>query len=151
MIVYRICNEKYADLSGIGAMRYGGRWNSPGFPIVYTASSRALAMAELYVHVSPLALKNVNYVCIEIELPPNCSKILSKNNLPEDWHRTPPQSILATFGDMWISGGKCLALRVPSAVVAGDYNYLVNPHHMDMGKVKIKSTAHFPFDKRLVK
>ena len=47
MRVFRIANEKYIrSLSGIGAERYGGRWNHKGTRVVYTAASRALAMAE---------------------------------------------------------------------------------------------------------
>lgn len=52
MIVFRLSSSRYAeDLSGKGAELYGGRWNSIGTPVVYTASSRALAMAEAAVHL----------------------------------------------------------------------------------------------------
>ena len=55
MQVWRICRARYADESftGRGARRFGGRWNSPGVPMVYCSSSLALAAIELFVHIEP--------------------------------------------------------------------------------------------------
>ncbi|HMP94283.1 MAG TPA: RES family NAD+ phosphorylase, partial [Phnomibacter sp.] len=47
MVVYRIAACSYInDLSGEGAYLHGGRWNSPGTRLLYTAENPALAMLE---------------------------------------------------------------------------------------------------------
>lgn len=40
-------------------------------------------------------------------------------------------------------------MKVPSAVVQGDFNYLINPQHPDFKKVKIIKKEKFSFDQRL--
>ncbi|HLR38131.1 MAG TPA: RES family NAD+ phosphorylase, partial [Chitinophagaceae bacterium] len=50
--LYRIAKCHYIDdLSGTGAKTYGGRWNSKGHPVIYTAGSRSLAALETLVHI----------------------------------------------------------------------------------------------------
>ncbi len=69
MIVYRLSKSKYsADLSGKGAEKAGGRWNSKGVAMVYTSASRALCTAEVSVHV-PLGIVPVDYELVSIEIP----------------------------------------------------------------------------------
>jgi RES domain-containing protein len=41
--------------------------------------------------------------------------------------------------------------KVPSAVVPGEYNYLLNPNHADFRRVKISTPAPFSFDSRMWK
>ena len=55
MRIWRICRERYAAeaFNGNGARLFGGRWNSPGTPMVYASSSLALAAIELFVHLEP--------------------------------------------------------------------------------------------------
>jgi RES domain-containing protein len=45
----------------------------------------------------------------------------------------------------------CAVLKVPSAVVKGDFNYLINPFHPDATKISVSSQEDFPFDKRIFK
>jgi RES domain-containing protein len=83
MILYRIAKCNYAgDLSGTGARLYGGRWNSEGKPMLYTASSRALAVLEVLVHLSPLLVPN-NFCLVEIEVPENSIYTLTPDLLPQ--------------------------------------------------------------------
>ena len=46
--IWRLTRERYADsaFSGEGARQHGGRFNSPGTPVVYTAESLPLALVE---------------------------------------------------------------------------------------------------------
>ena len=53
MRVWRIARERYDPLSGEGARLYGGRWNSPGRPVVYAAGHSALAVLEALVWTDP--------------------------------------------------------------------------------------------------
>ncbi|MCD6543595.1 MAG: RES family NAD+ phosphorylase [Flavobacteriaceae bacterium] len=149
MQVYRLSKEKYADqLSGIGASKSGNRWNSKGTEIIYCASSRALAMAEVSVHISLTALPK-DFVMMEIFIP-DFIKIQSvgENDLFDRWNDFPHNYRTQKIGDFFIMKNEYCILKVPSAVVKGDFNYLLNPYHVDFKKVKIMNFYKFPFDAR---
>lgn len=149
MIVYRLSKSKYSnDLSGRGAERSGGRWNSKGVAVVYTGESRALCTTEMAVH-TPLGNIPTDYEIISIEVPDALISILDITALPKDWRSFPYQNLTAEIGDKFISDNVYLVLKVPSAVVPGDFNYLINPRHKDFSKVKIMEIAAFEFDERL--
>lgn len=152
MIVYTLTRKKYAsELSGVGASKFGNRWNSKGTEILYTSSSRALAMAEVAVHLS-FELLPKDYQMLAIEIPSNASiKVLNAGELPSNWHLHPPIPQTQKIGDAFIHQQEYLVLKVPSAVVAGDINFLINPHHSQFSAVKISERSNFPFDTRLFK
>lgn len=148
--IFRLSREKYAkELSGVGASLFGGRWNSMGVEIIYIAESRALAMAEVMVHLS-LATLPKDYLMVEIEIP-NSIKIAGLNisDLPAEWNGFPPMKALQTIGDSFIYNGGFCIIKVPSAIVNGHFNYLINPRHLDFKEIKIISITQFPFDKRI--
>lgn len=152
MIVYRLANRKYSnDLSGIGAEIAGGRWNFKGTRILYTADSRALCMAEIAVH-TPIGVMPKDYFLISIEVP-DYSRIIQINSkdLPKDWRKFPYSRITQDLGNNFIGKKEVLYIKVPSAVVLGDFNILINPAHSDFDKVKIIKTESFDFDERLFK
>src|SRR5437763_13287888 len=150
MIVYRLTRAKYKkDLSGKGSAKSGGRWNSKGIPVVYTSESRALCTAESAVHIG---LGNVpdDYYLVTIEIKDDASKKEVKQiELPRDWKSFPHPDSTQQIGDEFIIENKFLILKVPSVVVPGDFNYLINPNHLERKKVKILKTEHFTFDKRM--
>ncbi len=141
---------KYAaDLSGIGAEMYGGRWNNKGTKMVYTASSIALAMAEVAVHV-PFGLLPVDYFVVSIDVPEDSMTMITVEDLEGiRWNSHPPSHITQKIGDTFISKNVDLLLKVPSAVVEGDFNFLINPAHKEFSKVKVLEVKPFQFDKRL--
>lgn len=149
MIVYRLSKCQYAsDLSGKGAEKYGGRWNSKGTGIIYTSSSRALAVAEIAVH-TPLGILPENYCLATLNLPEQSIKILDLNLLPSNWNQIPFLKKTQSIGDHFAREKKYLVLQVPSAVVSGDFNYLVNPLHKDFIKIELNAVESFEFDSRL--
>ena len=150
MQVYRLSRKKYADeLSGIGASRSGNRWNSKGTEIIYCADSRALAMAEISVHISLITLPN-DFVMMEIYIPDSIKiQAVEVNDLLETWNSFPHSYKTQKVGDTFIAENKFCILKVPSAVVKGDFNYLINPHHKDFKKIEISNFYKFPFDVRL--
>jgi RES domain-containing protein len=149
MLLYRIAKCMYADdLSGTGARLYGGRWNSVGKPVVYLASSRALAVLEVLVHLPP-ALIPSNYCLVTLDVPDDVTKI-DLAILPPNWQEFPEPGILKTIGDEFILSNKHLLCCVPSAIVKEEYNFLLNPSHAKFLKVKILSKEPFSFDERLV-
>lgn len=152
MIVYRLSKEKYKnDLSGKGAELSGGRWNSKGMAMLYTGQSRALCTTEIAVHTS---LGNIptNYWIIEIWFPDTANILeIDPASLPPDWKTFPYPHCTQAIGDKFITGRKFLAMKAPSAVVQGDFNYLINPSHLSFSQVKITGTEIFEFNERLFK
>lgn len=152
MIVYRLSKSKYSrDISGKGAEKAGGRWNSRGTAVLYTGESRALCMAEIAVHV-PLGNVPTEYELVTIEIPDTASiQTVVTNELPSDWYASPPTGATQAIGDQWVRAGNYLILKVPSVIVQGDSNYLLNPIHSDFSQVKCLSIEPFGFDERLFK
>jgi RES domain-containing protein len=148
MIVYRISNTAYSnDISGTGAKLLGGRWNSKGIPILYTSEHISLAVLEMLVNTQfkdyAIALD-----MLSIQLPANI--VINEINLKklkkgwiEDYGYT------AFIGDEFIKDKQNLLLKVPSAVITDECNYLINPLHTDFKKIKILETRSFKTDERL--
>lgn len=150
MIVFRLSKKKYAkDFNGKGAAMFGNRWNSKGIEIIYTAESRALAMAEVAVHLT-LATLPSDYVMIEIEIPEKIKfDTVDSKKLNWNWNSFPHKMDTQLIGDQLIHENKWCLLKVPSAVVKGDFNVLINPYHAGFKKIKIVKITPFPFDERL--
>jgi len=150
MIVYRLTKEKHLDLSGKGAEIYGGRWNSKGHRMLYTSSSRALAMAECLVHlytdILPPMMMMIIYIPDQIEVVE-----VKQNILKNNWDEFPPKFETRHFGDQFLDEKKYLLMKVPSAVVQGDFNILCNPLHIQFAEIKIVDTEIFRFDRRLLR
>ncbi|MGZ3756742.1 MAG: RES family NAD+ phosphorylase [Mucilaginibacter sp.] len=147
MILYRITKCMYTDLSGLGAKLYGGRWNSEGRPMVYLTSSRSLGMLEALAHFSPTNLPT-DYCMMSIDVPENFMELPIKS-LPKNWHEYPEQNSTKQIGNRFLQDKKYLLLKVPSAIVPDEYNYLLNPMHPEAATVKIISSQPFHFDPRL--
>src|SRR5476651_2345141 len=129
MVLYRIAKCTYADdLSGTGARLYGGRWNSEGKAAVYLASSASLALLEVLVHLPPLMIPD-DYCLVEIEVPDNSITRLTQKELPPNWRDISPQLALKQMGDEFLIKKETLLLKLPSALVPEEYNYLLNPLH----------------------
>lgn len=147
MIVYRLSKEIYADdLSGKGAEIGGGRWNSKGNAALYTAQSIALCVAEIAVHI-PLGILPKDYRLIHIEIPD--IDFLEPKRLPKDWNSFPHIHDTQKIGDRFLKERKFLILKIPSAAVQGEFNYIINPRHQDFSGIKIKKIEKFTFDDRL--
>lgn len=134
--------------SGDGAARYGFRWNLAGTRVVYCAESRALAAMESLVHVQSVAdLAAVKWQLTAVVLP--MAWIERPLQYPSDWDIYPYAQSTQHFGSKWARSRSTVALRVPSAVVNGEYNYVLNPEHPDFIKLDILPGVPFQFDARL--
>jgi RES domain-containing protein len=139
MQAWRLCREPHADLGGEGARRYGGRWNSAGYPMVYAAATAALAVLEVRVHLDlPPDLLPDDYVLLAIDL----------TGLPVETVPTLPADPQA-FGDLWLRERRAAVLRVPSAIVPESANLLLNPDHPSSAGARIVAKRSFTFDRRL--
>ena len=89
MIVFRQSKKQYCThLSGTGASLAGGRWNSKGTALLYTAESRDLCMAEVAVHL-PVGIVLKYYFLVTLEIPEDQTETVGENSLPPDWHTFP--------------------------------------------------------------
>lgn len=152
MIVYRLSKSAYCDdLSGKGAELWGGRWNSKGLAMVYTSESRALCITEIAVHI-PLGIMPDDYCLSTIAIPEDIFvKEVKISQLPDDWKSFPHAESTQVIGNEFIKSKKDIVMKVPSAVVPGEFNYLINPAHPDISKIRIVNTEAFLFDERLFK
>lgn len=151
MIVYRLSKGKYhLDLSGKGAELYGGRWNSKGVAMLYTSQSRALAFAEVAIHI-PVGIVPKDYFLIAISVPDTADIFkLDDTAMPPDWRSNPHSNSTQKIGDQFIVDTKHLVLQVPSAIVPGDFNFLINPTHSQFKEVVVDKVEPFEFDSRFV-
>lgn len=152
MIVFRLCKADYRfDLSGQGAEKNAGRWNSKGTALIYTCENRALCTTEIAVR-TPLGIIPTDFHLVHIEFPDSV-KILEYplNKLPDDWNSFPHVDATQKIGDGFVKEQHFMILKVPSAVVQGEFNFLINPFHGLAKKLKVVKTESFRFDERLFK
>ena len=149
MILYRICSAKYADdLTGMGSRLYGGRWNSVGRSMLYLASSRSLAVLEVLAHLSATNVP-LGMVLLTLETPDD-STTVDVSELPDNWNKYPEPNVLKQIGNSFLDRNEYLLLKVPSALVSEEFNYLMNPMYPKTDKVKITNKSPFNFDERLL-
>ena len=149
-LFHRIVQEHRAAtaMDGEGARRFGGRWNSPGWPAVYLAESRALAALEILVHAPREALL-LDWVVIGVEIPDAFIEKIPLSDLPANWRATPSSSAAQAFGGAWLKAGRGLAVLLPSAVIPEEHALVLNPLHPRMRELKPGKPHPFHFDPRL--
>jgi len=153
MIVHRIVDSEFiADAySRRGAEEFPGRWNYRGIPVVYTSESLALCALELFVHLNDKGRKG-QYVSITATIPKSISILsIPLAKLPEDWKSDPPIVATRSMGSEWAKSKRSVALKVPSAVVPGEFNYLLNPLHPAFSKIVVHRPGPFLYDPRMWK
>lgn len=152
MTVWRITDVHHVDdaFSGIGAEQFGGRFNSTGRKVVYTAGSISLAMLEMLVQANDRR-RLVNHYCISATFDDSLAETVDPDQLPADWDALPYTSASQQFGDRWIDDERSLVLSIPSVVNPYEQNYLLNPSHPRSGEVKVGDPFPAPFDPRLLK
>ena len=148
MILHRITTKPYInDLSGTGAMLYGGRWNTKGTRMLYTSESLSLAVLEIITNLSSSKLNNL--YCVELDFPDEFELETIKKS-PSQWHLFPYTNATPKAGTNFIKkGGLCL--KVPSAIVPTEYNFLLNPLHDEFYKIRVVDARPFLLDQRLMK
>ncbi|HWK89713.1 MAG TPA: RES family NAD+ phosphorylase [Longimicrobium sp.] len=143
--VWRLASGRYATLAGEGARLVGGRWNSPGRPVVSASESLALCLAECLVHVTGALPRD--YVAFKIEIPDGEVESIPSATLAPNWRQDPGYT--REIGDRWLREARTVALAVPSAVLADSTNLLLNPLHPAAQGVRIVDQQPFQFDPRL--
>jgi RES domain-containing protein len=136
-------------LAGLGAKKYGGRWNSKGIAVVYTSESLELAVLEALVHLDiDLLPRDVYQVGFEVD---DKSVVPVSTPLPRGWDSTPPYNPkVQAVGDAWIRSGTSLGLRVPASVLPSRSNVILNPAHPDISRLREVERGPLPWPGRVV-
>jgi len=147
---WRITKRKHAKsaFDGAGARKYGGRWNSAGIPVIYTAQSQSLAVLEMLVHLETASLLSA-YVLFGVEVDESLIQNIERSQLPANWRENPPPAELQKIGNEWALAASSVVLRVPSTLVPAEHNFLLNPAHADFHKLRISEPVAFYLDARL--
>jgi RES domain-containing protein len=118
---------------------------------VYASERLSLAVLEVLVHVEPNTVPP-DLMSYEIEIPDNLRTTTIPNDvLPPEWQDKPSHPASRALGDAWLARGDTVALRVPSAIVPGEMNVLINPRHQDARVIIVVRMLPFQFDLRLVR
>lgn len=148
MIIFRLATGNFAhDISGTGAKIYGGRWNPPGFEALYTSQYISLSILEILVRASKNTLPD-SYTLTSFDIPENGIYQVQLKKLKPGW--ISDLKYTQEIGEGFLRENKSLCLRVPSAIVPQESNFLLNPQQRDFKKVKIIATELLELDKRLM-
>jgi RES domain-containing protein len=146
--IYRIADGRHPIWDGSGAGLIGGRWNSPGKPVIYGSLSYSCAMLEILAHANIGRVPQTHQYVIA-EVPKDVSvEILEGSTLPEGWDLENIASARA-FGDQWLNEARSAILIVPSVIARLDRNALVNPLHPDAKKLIVSEPKRVIWYKRL--
>lgn len=151
MELFRITQDEFAnDLSGNGARLFGGRWNSEGYYALYTSGTRSLALLETLAHTPAKMLDTNTYQLITLSVPDNALKEkIALSVLPPAWNAPDTRPATRRIGDQFLKDNKNLMLAVPSVILPEEINYIINPLHADIKKLKIINQRRIYFDKRV--
>lgn len=156
-LVWRIATDTPSyeadDLTGAGAKATGGRWNSPGVPVVYTSQTRALACLETVVHLNAGGLP-LNRTLVRVDIPDAvwaAARQETPATLPVGWDAEPAGRVSIAFGTAWIRSGSSALLIVPSVIVPEELNVLVNPLHPDSAWISATKVRRWLYDPRLAR
>ena len=152
---WRIADPAFAKnpqemLSGEGAYLYGGRWNTKGNRVVYLGGNLSTAAMELLVHLKSAPVLS-GFSKMEVTFDASHIIYIDPNDLPDDWTALTMDPITQLIGDDWLTKQESLILQVPSVVVEGESNILLNPLHPDFKDIETSDITAFKYDPRLRK
>src|ERR1051325_672441 len=146
---WRIVKSRFIEsaFAGDGARIHGGRWNSPGVPVVYTAENASLAILEVLVHEKNAANMD-SWSLISVRLPTPHIRRIPLSKLPPEWKSPSSRDVLKSIGEEWIENMDSVALRVPTVITPGEFNYLINPDHPAFADLTFGNPVPIEFDPR---
>jgi RES domain-containing protein len=146
---WRVVRREFAvrAFEGEGAREWGGRWNSRGRAVVYTAATTSLGLLEMMVHAQSELLPV--YSAIPVMFDGDLVETVEPAALPIDWRSVPAPRALRGLGDAWIDSLRSCILEVPSVVVPHESNFVVNPRHPEFASIEIGEPIDLEMDLRL--
>jgi RES domain-containing protein len=151
--VWRICRKEHAadPLSGKGGLVTAGRWHARGTRVTYASGSLSLAALEVLVHGS-VAVLPADLMQVQVHIPDDLPlKEIAVSSLPRNWRAYPAPPSLQAIGGEWLRSAETAVLRVPSAVIPSEGNYLLNPAHEDARRIRVVQVEKFILDPRLAR
>jgi RES domain-containing protein len=150
-VAWRLVKTKSLSTAfdGESARSAGGRWNSPGVPVVYAAETLSLALVEVLVHLKDAGTLPA-YSTVRLDFDEAIVETLPASKLPGRWREYPAPAETRAIGDRWVAEARSVLLRVPSVVVPNESDYVVNPKHPRFARVRRDPPVAFPFDRRLL-
>lgn len=149
MRIFRIADSRHEVWNGTGAMLVGGRFNSPGRPVIYGALTFAGAMLEVLVHAR-IGKVPRHHVLVIGAVPEDVSvERVDAGQLPTGWDMLEDPRAAQGFGDRWLAEGRSAVLVVPSVVARLEWNALVNPTHPDAARIQVSAAEPVQWDDRL--
>lgn len=150
MEVFRITKELYTSV--LSASGSANRWNMKGQQVIYTGSSRSLSSLELVVHrgsIQPITTYKV--MVISIADDDYLIKQVQVKDLPANWRTLAGYSALQMIGSTWYTSQETLVLKVPSAIIVYEYNYIINTEHPEFRRtIQLARTEDYFWDSRLL-
>jgi len=151
MQVYRLGPKRFApDLEGIGAKKFGGRWNHVDTACIYASANKSLSMLEYSAHLS-LATFKPDLVFTTYEVNGKDFLQLDVKDLPKNWNNIPAlKSTMDIATDHFKNKPDSLGLIVPSIIIPDEFNFLINPLSSKFSSVKVVSVVDHNFDIRVI-
>ena len=148
MQAFRIADRRFSIFDGTGARIAGGRWNSPGRPIIYAAETFAGAVLEVLVH-SNLGRVPKTHAAVEITIPDGVSTEVVSLDTVAGWDAE-DQIVSRVHGDQWLEQLRTAVLLTPSLVTRGrERNVLLNPEHPEFKRITVSEAEDVVWDERL--
>ncbi|MGR9088182.1 MAG: RES family NAD+ phosphorylase [Gammaproteobacteria bacterium] len=148
MRIFRIGDSRHPIWDGTGSAMIGGRWNSPGRPVIYGSLSYSCAMLEILAHANIGRIPDTHgFVMAEVSEGVSIESH-DADSLPVDWHLENSTSARA-FGDQWLHESRTAILVVPSVVARLDRYALVNLFHPDASLLIVSAPERVVWDTRL--
>ncbi len=146
---WRIVKARHADraFTGEGAQQTGGRWNSPGVPMIYVSEHKSLAVLEILVHLDPRDASR--HLTFRIAFDESLVERLPPDQLPAGWREEMPARVARQVGDLWVRENRSAVLAVPSAIIPEELNFLLNPRHPGFERITLGQPTLFTLDPRL--
>jgi len=153
LTVFRLGKHAYRNqlFDGQGGLYASGRWTPRGRRVVYTSASISLAVLEYTVNYRRRGWVPAT-VLGRVIIPASVrAKTVSISDLPANWFAADPPSQLQSIGAEWLERADTALLKVPSAIVIEEWNYLLNPLHPDFRKLRVSAPKSFSFDQRVAR
>lgn len=149
--VFRIALKRYInDKKGEGTFKYGGRWTPEGHYTIYASESRALSSCEFMIN-NNISEKPLELSIMEIRIPKSVKiNNINKEALPCGWSK-PLTNFCKDIGKEWLKKEKYCVLKVPSAYIEEEFNYLINPFHEEYKKIKFCKPSKFLLSEKIIK
>jgi RES domain-containing protein len=148
---FRIALQKHGAttrevFSGLSGYLADGRWHTRGRYLDYGAESLSLAVLERLVHYRRFDDLQPHVLCT-LDIPDTA--LVELPSVPSKWDSIDLLPAAQALGNAWCDGKVSPAMRVPSAVTAGEFNLLLNARHPAWRWSWIAAPVPFAFDARL--